>query len=241
MRKPQNRQMRGRIGEVRLEISWKTSVRVERFQCSPDWSAEGVRLGLGTLLAKQIAGDEARVLGLLSFVFERSFPVSVLNDLKRIESKRRTGAVSKFEAPVTAPIPPLLNMDSARRLHFAVGLMDSGFLLPIDLLEMAGLDTVHVLSLGKYNPDQPRAPGGQSGGGQWTLGDSGGAERPMSVTSGSARNPLDSKVALAGVLAGRAVDHKAEITHCTYSTPLGQFTIEYKLITKCDPTFPYPY
>jgi hypothetical protein len=175
-------------------------------------------------------------------VFERSFPISVLNDLKRIEAKGRTGALSQSEVPFTpAPIPPLLALDSARRLHVAAGLMDAGFLQPLDLFEIAGLDPVHLRSLEKYGPDQPRVPAGQTGGGQWTNGDGGEKEQPTSDSSGAHKNPLDDQIALSGVLVGRIVDHKAEITHCWYSTPLGQFSIEYKIITACDPTFPYPY
>jgi hypothetical protein len=237
-----NLEFRFRKALAALELSWKASIQTDRFRCWLDWSRDGVRLGSGTLIAKQIAEYEPRVLSLLSFVFKRSFPVSVLNDLKKIEAMHRSGAISKANTSATeSPIPPLLALDSARRLHIAVGLMDAGFLQPLDLLEMAGLDPVHFRSLEKYSPDQPRISAGQAGGGQWTQGEGGETRKPNFTPSREHGSPLDNKIAISGVLVGRMVDHKAEITHCTYSTPLGQFTIEYNFITPCDVTFPAPF
>ena len=197
-----------------LERSWLTSIRTGNFKCWLEWSKEGLRLGQGTLLTKRFVGDEARVLSLLSFAFDRSFPVSILDDLKRIEATDRYGAVSKSVVPPPLSIPPLLLQDRARRLYFAAGLMDAGFLRPLDLLDMAGLDPVHLRALKSYDPDQPRIPAGQTGGGEWTSGD-GGQEKEPSSRSGGARNPLDNEFALAGFSkdAPLTIGRKSPIAH----------------------------
>ena len=50
----------------------------------------------------------------------------------------------------------------------------------------------------------------------------------------------DQEVAFTGILIDSRYDEVANITHCTYSTPLGTFTIEYKGFFSCPETLPVP-
>ena len=52
-------------------------------------------------------------------------------------------------------------------------MIDGGFLSPRELLSLANIGGSECDELDKYSPNQPRAPAGQSDGGQWTRGDSG--------------------------------------------------------------------
>jgi hypothetical protein len=58
----------------------------------------------------------------------------------------------------------------------------------------------------------------------------------------SARRALanDSRYAFAGVLIDKHYDENIDITHCTYRTPFGTYTLEYKGYASCPETAPAP-
>jgi len=58
----------------------------------------------------------------------------------------------------------------------------------------------------------------------------------------SARRALanDSRYAFAGVLIDKRYDENIDITHCTYRTPFGTYTLEYKGYASCPETTPAP-
>lgn len=47
-------------------------------------------------------------------------------------------------------------------------------------------------------------------------------------------------VAFAGTLINTRYDETARVTHCTYQTPVGQYTVEVRGYYRCDPTSPAP-
>jgi len=87
-----------------------------------------------------------------------------------------------------------------------------------------------------YDPDQPRDDNGR-----WTAGS---ADEPV---GSPARKPRPTDVrnqtnyALAGVLIDQRYDDTSGVTHCTYRTPLGTYTIEFQGDPRtCPDTFPAP-
>ena len=48
-------------------------------------------------------------------------------------------------------------------------------------------------------------------------------------------------LAITGTLIDKRYDEVIGITHCTYSTPLGTFTIEHKGYLACPDVWPYPF
>jgi hypothetical protein len=71
--------------------------------------------------------------------------------------------------------------------------------------------------------------------------DSGTAEPEGGRPSGGAESPRGKEFAFAGVLIDMRYDKVANITHCTYRTPLRDFTLEIDGNSPCEPTHPYPY
>lgn len=66
--------------------------------------------------------------------------------------------------------------------------------------------------------------------------------RPSAVIGLAARKPVGGKeFAFAGELIDMRYDKVANITHCTYRTPLRDFTLEIDGNSPCEPTHPYPY
>jgi hypothetical protein len=59
--------------------------------------------------------------------------------------------------------------------------------------------------------------------------------------SGGAERGRGEDYAFAGVLIDKRYDEVANITHCTYRTPLSDFTIEYQSYKQCPQTYSYPY
>jgi hypothetical protein len=71
--------------------------------------------------------------------------------------------------------------------------------------------------------------------------DSGAAEPEGGRPSSGAESPRGKEFAFAGVLIDMRYDKVANITHCTYRTPLRDFTLEIDGNSPCEPTHPYPY
>jgi hypothetical protein len=140
------------------------------------WTSDGLKLGSGTRLACTVRGEEARLLALLSVMANKACPVEALETIKRAEVEFRAGKLAKSAMRLAlANSPPLAGLDDAYRLYAAAALIDQSLLTPADLVRACEIDCTHVEALAKYSPDQPRAPAGNSDGGQWVRGTVGGA------------------------------------------------------------------
>jgi hypothetical protein len=71
--------------------------------------------------------------------------------------------------------------------------------------------------------------------------DSGAAPSEGGRRSGGGERNQGVDYAFAGVMIDKRHDEVANITHCTYRTPLSDFTIEYRRYKQCPPTYAYPY
>jgi hypothetical protein len=162
-----------------LEESWSNKARHASHFPFVTWTPDGPRLGASTLLAREGAGEEARLLALLSIAHGFPFPSSALKHLSWAEPEfeRRNLAKSAMHVALTG-LPAVTGTDAARRLHIAAGILDSHFLTPVGLLKACEMDSGAVEALVKaYNPDEPRIPAGNTGGGRWTSDDTGGPSR----------------------------------------------------------------
>jgi hypothetical protein len=152
-----------------VHAAWPSVSRREPYYPAATWTAEGLKLGAGTRLAQGVVGQEARLLALLSVAYNKAWPASILESLKRAEREFRNGNHAKAAMHIAlADLRPLAERENARRLHFAAAFIDEGLLAPIDLMKACEIDGAHVASVTKYSPDQPRVPAGASDGGQWT-------------------------------------------------------------------------
>jgi hypothetical protein len=157
-----------------LRDSWPKALRWQQFLPWVSWTDKGPLLGFGTNLAKRVDGNESRLLALLSVTFEKSFSSSVLDGLRLAEAAWKEGHFSKSATHIALlNLPRLTDQERARRLHMAAGILDEALLSPRDLLKACEMDASALEALEKYNPDQPRIPAGNLGGGQWTFGESG--------------------------------------------------------------------
>jgi hypothetical protein len=128
--------------------------------------------GAGSKLADRIDGNEARVIALLSAGLGKFVSTAALPRLMDSEAAWRAGRVAEAATRVALlNLPQLAGSESAYRLHLAAGFLDSALLTPGDLLRICGVRANALAELRKYNPDQPRVPAGNSGGGQWTSGE----------------------------------------------------------------------
>src|SRR5271155_1519500 len=112
-----------------LEKSWATDTRHVSYFPLITWTPEGPRLGAATLLMRKRAGEEARLLALLSVAHGFVVPSSVLKHLAwaELEFQRRNLAKSAMHVALTG-LPALSGIEAARRLHMAAGILDRGFL-----------------------------------------------------------------------------------------------------------------
>lgn len=120
-------------------------------------------------MARKGAGDEARLLSLLSVAYGFAVPAKVLKHLAWAETEFERGDLAKSAMHVALTgLSAFAGRENARRLHIAAGILDFGLLTPTALLKGCGLDSREVEALAKYFEDQPRLPAGNPGGGQWT-------------------------------------------------------------------------
>ncbi len=149
--------------------SWPLVKRREAFHPTPAWTTSGLALGMGTILAQTVRGQEERVLALLSVAFDKAWPPSILDALTRAQGAWREGKIAESAMHIAlANFPRLVGEPSGYRLYVAACLLDRAFITPFDLMKIRDLDTSGIEALRKYSPDQPRVPGGAAGGGQWT-------------------------------------------------------------------------
>jgi hypothetical protein len=156
------------------------------------FTAEGLVLGAGTLLAPrsatgrdiQIAGQETRVLTLLSAAHLRPVRSGSLNHLHRAAERWSEGQedlafvhlalsrVQRLEQPGSA----------AQRLFLADSLMQAG-ITPQAILRALHIDPSLLGPFDKgFDPNQPRVPAGRGRpSGQWTIGSSGATRGKVSI------------------------------------------------------------
>ncbi len=152
-----------------------------------------------------------------------------MNGLKVIADALNNGELARAQIAAVLlrlPDPPQLRKNAAVGAELAAELTDSGFIVK------------------DWNPDEhPRtgeapnpgwfAPKDGDGAGSFTKPE----ESPSATGSPDGRR----EYALAGRLVGRIYNRKYWITHCTYDTPIEQFTVEWEGNVDCDLTSPYPY
>ena len=133
----------------------------------------GVFLG-ATKLAPGVRGFERHIHALASFAAGVVAPASLIKTIEAAEADYNSGDKAMSAVRLALAIPtPSTDEENCRKLHIAAGLIDGGFLSPRELLSLANIGGSECDELDKYSPNQPRAPAGQSDGGQWTRGDSG--------------------------------------------------------------------
>jgi len=158
-------------------------------------TGEGLVLG-GTILAAlcnnrdeapeiAIDGAEERILALLAIGYGRAAGPGVLGNIRRAARYWRRGEneLAAIEIALSG-LPPLADeKETFARLFLGEQLLAEG-LGPRELIKTCGLDpaSLDFLKAG-YNPDQPRVPGGNPDGGQWTS--EGGDTSPAAVGEGA--------------------------------------------------------
>jgi len=101
--------------------------------------------------------------------------------------------------------------------------------------EEASLKAVDIRKDGHYDPEQPRNPAGSGeASGRWTKGNA------ESSSPGPGTRRQRQRIALSGTLIDKRYDEVYRVTHCTYATPLGTYTIEHNGYRTCDDTTPAP-
>jgi hypothetical protein len=169
--------------------------RRRSFEPVMTFTGEGLALG-GTILAPlcndrdeapeiAIDGAEERILALLAVAYGRTAGPGVLGNIRRAARYWRRGEneLAAIEIALSG-LPPLAGEKEAfARLFLGEQLLAEG-LGPRELIKTCGLDpaALDFLKAG-YNPDQPRVPGGNPDGGQWTS--EGGDTSPAAASEGA--------------------------------------------------------
>jgi hypothetical protein len=107
--------------------------------------------------------------------------------------------------------------------------------------ELAGLRESGLLAKDWDEVDHPRTGTPPNPGWFAPRGESDAAPSESSHRSGGAETVRSKEFAFAGEFIDMRYDNVANITHCTYRTPLRDFTIAFPGNWKCEPTHPYPY
>jgi hypothetical protein len=169
-----------------------------RHRAGDDNHRGGLVLGAGTILAKcgaddggspslALAGNEQRVLALLTIAYGRTVNASVIDHIRRAAQAYMRGETNL--ALIHLAYTGLSTLDDQKtasyRLFLANELLKAG-MSPRDLLSGCGLDPapLNLLKAG-FNPDEPRVPAGNPDGGQWTYGEEGGPAPPVPVRNDS--------------------------------------------------------
>ena len=156
-----------------IERLWRTSYQNAPPARTLAANAEGVFLG-ATKLASQIEGNEERIHALVSYMAGVLAPASLGKTLAAAKDDYNSGEKARSAMRLALALPtPRTDEESCRKLHLAAGLIERGLLSPGGLLAIANLRDDSSDRQCKYSPDEPRVPAGNSGGGQWTRGDTG--------------------------------------------------------------------
>ena len=132
---------------------------------------EGLLLGAGTLLAGlALAGEEARILALLSAAFACAVSPQILDILGKAIALWKGGEKFRAQLHLTCARLPPLTEEQAFALCAADELLKEG-MTPRALMKGLGLDPAPLDALEKYAPDQPRVPAGSGrASGRWGSG-----------------------------------------------------------------------
>lgn len=169
----------------RLRNEWRKRARSCPFAPTMALTDEGLVLGAGTVLAKScsaggncelsLLGAEERIIALLSVAHGRAIDPSVLGNVRRASAAQRDGESVIASIHLARAGLPSLDEDAGYRLFAADRLLASGIDTRV-LLKACDIDTAIVDLLKGFNPDEPRVPAGNPGGGEWT--DGGDASAP---------------------------------------------------------------
>jgi hypothetical protein len=151
-----------------LEKLWHRQVHLRQFHESPTLENGELMLGATTLLAKggcssalDTQNEEARLVTLLSVAYGRTVELTALGALRRAAKQAEAGndALTAMHIAL-AGFSTLRNpADAARRIFIADGLLAKG-VSPRDIFVALEFDPRPLDELEKYNPDEPRVPGG---------------------------------------------------------------------------------
>ena len=166
-----------------LEKAWRFRERAFPISPQPCFTSDGLTLGAGTILVateaerrlKNLHGQEARVLALLSAAYGKAITPSVLSNIERAAKAWREGddglayihlAHARLPEPDNA-------VEAARRLFMAEGFMEAGA-QPRTVFRALALDPAYIEAIEKlYNDAEPRIPPGSGrASGEWTRGGS---------------------------------------------------------------------
>jgi hypothetical protein len=115
------------------------------------------------------AGAEERILALLAIAYGKIVGPDVLGNIHWAGREWRRGQPRLAQIHLAhSGLPRLADVETASsRLLLGEQLLAAG-VAPRDLITAYGHPVPHDLLKAGYNPDQPRAPAGNSDGGQWT-------------------------------------------------------------------------
>ncbi len=169
--------------EEELRNAWRFQKHAFTISPQPYFTSDGLTLGAGTVLVaaecerrlKNLHGQEARVLALLSAAYGKAIAPSVLGNVERAAKAWREGddglayihlAHARLPEPGDA-------VEAARRLFIADGFMKAGA-RPRTVFQALALDPAYIDAIEKlYDEAEPRVPPGSGRtSGEWTRGGS---------------------------------------------------------------------
>lgn len=161
----------------RLHKEWRENTCLRRFEPGLSFTDEGLVLGNGIALARRrpasgrrdlaLDGAEERVLALLSIAYQRIVSRDVLDNIRRASDAWRDGEITIALIHLARTGLPPLSCDAGYRLFAADKLLAAGVAAET-LLKACDIDAAELRKAG-YNPDEPRLPAGNPGGGEWTI------------------------------------------------------------------------
>lgn len=161
-----------------LQKQWRESARFRGLHASMSFENDALVLGADTVLVKRKAdgalvldGAEMRLLILLSVAQGRPIGASILKNFRRASDCAKAGDACMASMHVALALPALDDPErAAQRLFMVDGLLAAGA-PPRDIWAALAFDPAILDVLAKkFNPDEPRNPGGDgSASGEWTV------------------------------------------------------------------------
>lgn len=182
-----------------------------------------VKTSWRTLPASELDAAMSRAYGMPVRAHEKTRGLKVVADALNNRELARAQIAAVL---LRLPDPPALRKSAASGLELATELANSGFLIK------------------EWDPDDHPRTGEPPNPGWFAPKDGDGAGSDAQPEASPAESgPADRgrEYAFAGRLIGRIYSRKYNLTHCTYDTPIEQFTLEWEGNVDCDPTYPYPY
>jgi hypothetical protein len=164
----------------RLRREWDAQVGTASIHAVMGFEPEGLTLGVGTILvpalAKRqlqgLAGQEARLLALLSAAHECAVIPAVLGNIRRAVKSWQEGddCLAAIHLALARLPRPENSREAARRVFMADGLIEAG-VVPREILRALDLDTEAIDAVEKrgYDHAEPRVPPDSGDiSGEWT-------------------------------------------------------------------------